>query len=108
MPLSLLNLGVWLSLCGIDANRGVVGYPYCGMSQYAQAPSGYSDALRGSFQYWHSATVVVGHFSQFEVMSFTRHIRPQKRIHVPLVADENIFTSEGFSEIPEMLLHSIV
>ena len=90
------------SICGIDANRGVVGYPYCGMSPYAQAPPGHFEALRGSFQCWRSATVAVGHFVVFEVMSFTWRIRPQKRIHVPLVADDRLFTSEGFSEVPEM------
>ena len=51
---------------------------------------------------WRSAIVAVSHFVVFEVMSFTWRIRPKKIIHVSLVADEAIFTSEGFYEVPEM------
>jgi len=47
-------------------------------------------------------------FVVFEVMSFTWRIRPKKIIHVSLVADEAIFTSEGFYEVPEMFFHPTV
>ncbi len=59
------------------------------------------EALRGLFQCRRSAIVAVGHFVMFVFMSYTWHMRPQKMIHVPLVADEGILTSEGFSEVPE-------